>query len=102
MGEEPALDAAALVCGIAAVPTPDMPRERPRRLRRAWPALALAAVLTVAVLGPRLLRNIPGAAGPRSPITHAGQVVAVRYGEQPERTVTLETGVYDQRTGEVH
>jgi len=102
LGDEPALDVAALVRGAAAAPAPVGERTGPRWRRRAWPALALAAVLAVAVLGPRLLRNVPGAAGPRSTTIRAGQVTAVGYGEEPGRTVTLQTGVYDQRTGKVH
>ena len=63
-----------------------------RRTGRRWPLLAAAATLAVAVLAPTLLRNIHGAAGPRSTITRSGQVVAIRFGETPGGTVVLEPG----------
>ncbi len=72
-----------------------------RRRPRSWQVLALAATVAAALLVPRLLRNEHGAEGPRSSITRAGQVAAVRFGEQPGETVQLEAGVYDLSTDRV-
>jgi len=74
-------------------------RTAPRRLTRRWALLAAAATVAVAVLAPRLLRNLDGAAGPRSHTFHSDQVVAVRFGEQPGRTTYLEAGCFDQNQG---
>ena len=65
-------------------------------------AAALAAVLTLALLAPTLLRNDHGAEGPRSPITRAGNVTALRFGEQPGETTVLEAGCYDLAVGSCH
>jgi anti-sigma factor RsiW len=81
------------LAGLATVPTAGR-RSVLRRL-----ALPLAAVLALAVLAPTLLRNLPGAAGPRSELTRAGQVVAVRYGEIPDAAVELEAGCYHLSLG---
>lgn len=75
-------------------------RSAPRRRSRRWAVLAVAAALAVAVLVPTLLRNLDGAAGPRSSTLSSGQVVAVRFGEQPGRAIHLEAGCYDQNHGE--
>lgn len=71
----------------------------PRRLQRRWAVLAAAAVLAVAVLAPVLLRNLDGAVGHRSTTLRSGQVVAVRFGEQPGRAIHLEAGCFDQNQG---
>jgi anti-sigma factor RsiW len=70
-----------------------------RRFPRRWAMLAAAAVLAVAVLAPVLLRNLDGAVGRRSTNLRSGQVVAVRFGEQPGRAVHLEAGCFDQNQG---
>lgn len=74
-------------------------RTAPRRNSRRWAVLAVAAAVAAAVLVPPLLRNLNGAAGPRSSTLNSGQVVAVRFGEQPGRTIYLEAGCYDQNQG---
>ncbi|HOX25516.1 MAG TPA: hypothetical protein PLL30_11905 [Candidatus Krumholzibacteria bacterium] len=66
------------------------------RLERGWPLLAAAATLALAILAPTVLRDDRGAEGPRSAITRAGQVAAVRFGEEPGKTVMLEAGWYDR------
>ena len=71
----------------------------PRRITWRWAALAVAAAVTMAILAPDLLRNLDGAAGPRSGTLSSGQVVAVRFGEQPGRAIHLEAGCYDQNQG---
>jgi len=72
----------------------------PRRFPRRWAMLAAAAVLALAVLAPTLLRNLDGAVGHRSTTNlRSGQVVAVRFGEQPGRAVHLEAGCFDQNQG---
>ncbi|MFO7653191.1 MAG: hypothetical protein R6X25_05145 [Candidatus Krumholzibacteriia bacterium] len=100
LGDAQAVDLEALVCRPTASRKSD--RFPHGSWRHAWPALALAAGIALVALVPPLLRNDPGAEGPRSPITRAGQVVAVRFGEVPGGTVVLRAGVYDERTGEVH
>ncbi len=74
-------------------------RSAPRRNSRRWAVLAIAAALIAAVLVPTLVRNIDGAAGPRSSTFRSGQVVAVRFGEQPGRAVHLEAVCFDQNQG---
>jgi anti-sigma factor RsiW len=76
-------------------------RAWPRRPRARWAVLGLAAVLALALLAPTLLRNLDGAAGRSTPV-RSGQVVAVRFGEIPGGTVTLEAGCYDRSTGICH
>ena len=61
--------------------------------------LALAAVLTLAIFAPRLLRNDQGAVGPHSPFTTGGPVIALRFGETPDAVVDLEAGCYHLTTG---
>ena len=73
----------------------------PRHPRARWAVLGLAAVLALALLAPTLLRNLDGAAGRSTPV-RSGQVVAVRFGEIPGGTVTLEAGCYDRSTGTCH
>jgi anti-sigma factor RsiW len=82
--------------GQATTATPMDRRDARRRPWRRWPVLALAATLALAFVVPALLRNEHGAEGPRSTITRAGQVAAIRFGEQPGETVTLEAGWHDQ------
>ena len=73
--------------------------DNPRRDHR-WTMVALAAVLTLALLAPRLLRNQNGAVGPRSTtITTGGPVIALRFGETPDAVVDLEAGCYHLTTG---
>jgi len=92
----PALADFARGLGQEPIPTLTNPRDARPRPWRSWPVLALAATLALAFLVPALLRNEHGAEGPRSTITRAGQVAAVRFGEQPGKTVTLEAGWHDQ------
>jgi anti-sigma factor RsiW len=66
---------------------------------RLRPLLALAAVLVLAILAPRLLRNQQGAVGPRSTITIDGPVTALGYGETPHQTTRLEAGCFDLAAG---
>jgi len=75
-------------------------RDRGRWFARPWVPLAAAAVLALAILAPDVLRNLDGAAGHRSPISRSGQVVAVRFGEQPGRAIHLEAGCFDQTRGD--
>jgi anti-sigma factor RsiW len=75
-------------------------RKAPRRPVRRWAALAVAATLAAAVLIPGLLRNFDEAAGPRFDTRKSGQVVAVRFGEQPGHAIRLEVGCFDQNLGE--
>jgi anti-sigma factor RsiW len=75
-------------------------RTKSRRAKRRWAALAVAATVTVAVLIPRLLRNSEEAGGHRFETRQSGQVVAVRFGEQPGRAIYLEAGCFDQNQGE--
>ena len=71
----------------------------PRRRLRA--AVAVAAMLGLALLAPRLVPR-PGVSTPaRSAGLRAGQLVAVRFGELPGATVVLESGCYDQATDTV-
>ena len=85
-----ALTVQALHAGYS--PTPD-------RAKRRWAILAVAATVTVAILVPSLLRNFEEAEGPRFNTRHSGQVVAVRFGEQPGRAIYLEAGCFDQNQG---
>ena len=70
-----------------------------RRPIKTWIPVALAACLALAVGIPHLLRNDNGAEGPRSTITRDGQVVAIRYGETPGRTVHLEPDAMELPAG---
>ena len=88
-------DLAALASSFSRQTEPATRKPRDRR----WTLMALAAVLTLAILAPRLLRNVPGVAGPRSTITTGGSVIAVRFGEQAEAAVELEAGCYHLTTG---
>jgi anti-sigma factor RsiW len=106
--------AAGINAGVAAPPEDSRPgtaggrghagagRVQRWRPSRRWAAVALAATLALAALAPTLLRNLDGAAGPRSTITRSGQVVAVRFGERPNAAVVLEAGCFDRSTGECH
>ncbi len=81
-----------------------VPRPAPRRnpfipWNRLRPLLALAAVLVLAILAPRLLRNQQGAEGPRSTITIDGPVTALRYGETPHQTTELRAACFDLAAG---
>jgi len=91
------VDLAAVARGVGrdAMRPADVVRDRPTARGRGWRVLAIAATLVLVLVAPRLLRNDPGAEGPRSPINRAGQVAAVRFGEQPGETVILEAGRYD-------
>jgi anti-sigma factor RsiW len=94
-----------LARGALADGLPAAPAERAgtrRRRGRRWPVLAIAATLALAIVVPALLRNEHGAEGPRSTITRAGQVAAVRFGERPGETVTLEAGWHDQSPNPAH
>lgn len=94
------LDLDALAHSVAAS-SASPPSSRPRAWRRArWPMLAAAAVLCAAVLGPRLLRDDPGAPDQHPTMTRSGQVVALRFGEQPGAAIHLEAGCYHQSLGE--
>ncbi len=88
-------DLAALASGFSRQTAPATRKPRDQR----WTLMALAAVLTLAILAPRLLRNDPGAEGPRSTITTGGTVIAFRYGEHAEAAVDLEAGCYHLTTG---
>lgn len=88
-------DLAALASGFS---RQTAPATRTRRDRR-WTLMALAAVLTLAILAPQMLRNFLGAEGPRSTITTGGSVIAIRYGEQADAAVDLEAGCYHLTTG---
>ncbi|MDY0111159.1 MAG: hypothetical protein RBT60_14625 [Candidatus Krumholzibacteria bacterium] len=74
-------------------------RTKSRRAKRRWAALAVAATVAVAILVPRLSRNFEEAEGPRFETRQSGQVVAVRFGEQPGRAIYLEAGCFDQNQG---
>lgn len=66
---------------------------------RLRPLLALAAVLVLVILAPRLLRNERGAEGPRSTITIDGPVTALRFGETPDQTARLRAACFDLAAG---
>jgi anti-sigma factor RsiW len=72
-----------------------------RAARRVWGATAVAAVLGLLLLAPTLARRNAPTSPPRLPDIRAGQVVAIRFGEIPNATVTIETGCYDQTTDTV-
>ncbi len=88
-------DLAALASGFSRQTAPAARKPRDRR----WTLMALAAVLTLAILAPRLLRNDPGAEGPQSTLTTGGSVIAIRYGEQADAAIDLEAGCYHLTTG---
>lgn len=67
-----------------------------RRARIATAATALAAVLCLLLLSPRLVRQRV-----RATEIRAGQVVAVRFGEIPGATVTIRTGCYNSEADRV-
>ena len=60
---------------------------------------ALAASVALLLLMPWSSRDQRGAEGPRSSLTRSGLVAAVRFGETPGRTLTLETGSADFTAG---
>ena len=70
------------------------------RVDRRWVVVALAATIALAIVAPRVLRDMTGADGHRSSITRSGQLVAVRFGEQPGETIELEAGCYHLNHGE--
>jgi len=70
------------------------------RVDRRWAAVALAASVALAILAPRVLRDMTGADGRRSSITRSGQPVALRFGDVPGETIELEAGCYHRSTGE--
>lgn len=83
----------------AAVPAPAARRARGARRRRTriTAAVAVAAALGLLLLAPTLVRRSAPV-----PEIRAGQVVALRFGEIPDATVTLRTGCYDLETDNVH
>lgn len=82
----------------AAVPAPAARRARGARRRRTriTAAVAVAAALGLLLLAPTLVRRSAPV-----PEIRAGQVVAFRFGEIPDATVTLRTGCYDLETDNV-
>ena len=89
------------ILGSDNVDTP-MPAKAPTRRSisrrsRVTAAAALAAAVGLLLLAPALARRRAPA-----PEIRAGQIVAIRFGEIPGATVTLETGTYDHETNTVH
>jgi len=75
--------------------------EHSRASRRVWAVAAVAAALGLLLLAPTLARRSAPTSPPRLSDIRAGQVVAVRFGEIPNATVTIETGCYDHATDSI-
>jgi len=100
-----ALVRGALLDETAPVPLIGSPRKargvHGRASRRVWTAAAVAAALGLLLLTPTRARRPAPTSPPRAPEIRAGQVVAIRFGEIPNATVTIETGCYDHATDTV-